>query len=70
MTLVKKNLKAEAFIYACLHVASNIDIINTLEMQKLIKGYGLKVKEKIAGSRSRAFPTSKHGDSSPAILAV
>lgn len=38
MTLVKKNLKAEAFIYTCLHVASNIYIINTLEMQKLIKG--------------------------------
>lgn len=69
MTLVKKNLKAEASIYTCLHVASNIYIINTLEMQKLIKGYGLK--EKIAGSRSRAFSTSKHGDSSPpAIPAV
>lgn len=67
---MKKNLKAEAFIYTCLHVASNIYIISTLEMQKLIKGYGLKVKEKIAGSRSRAFPTSKHGDSSPAIPAL
>lgn len=63
-------MKAEAFTYTALHVGSNIYIINTLKMQKLIKDYGPKEKENTAGSRSRAFPRAKHGDSSPAIPAA